>query len=135
MNLCYVLWTYKMNKIYFKTTITTLSQYVGVSLFDCFGVFVPLKNFLTHIETSLLPVNGCKCRSMLGTHDHWAGRFFSVPHLLWHGTSIYNGNLRGPVTLTPIAEHLAVELSLPVFTTYVCCSWNLNTQPSVCEAM
>ena len=39
-----------------------------------------------------------------------------VPHLLWHGTSFYNGHLRGPVTLTPVAELLAVELSLPVLT-------------------
>ena len=30
-------------------------------------------------------------------------------------TSIYNGYHRGPVTLTPVAERLAVELSLPVF--------------------
>ena len=39
-----------------------------------------------------------------------------MPHLLWHGTSFYNGHLRGPVTLTPVAELLAVELSLPVLT-------------------
>ena len=32
-----------------------------------------------------------------------------------HGASVYNGhlNLRGPLTLIPIAERLAVELSLP----------------------
>ena len=42
--------------------------------------------------------------------------FLNVPHLLWHGASIYNGYLRGPVTLTPIADCLAVELSLPAFT-------------------
>ena len=30
----------------------------------------------------------------------------------WHGVSVYNGHFRGPVTLTPIAERLAVELSL-----------------------
>ena len=41
-------------------------------------------------------------------------RFLSVPNLLWHGTSIFNGHLREPGTLTPIAERLAVELSLPV---------------------
>ena len=46
--------------------------------------------------------------------------FFSVPHLLWHGISVYNGHLRRAVTLTPVVECLAVELSLPVFTTYVC---------------
>ena len=27
--------------------------------------------------------------------------FYSVQYLLWHGTSVYNGHLRGPVTLTP----------------------------------
>ena len=33
-----------------------------------------------------------------------------------HPFVIY-GHLRGPVTLSPIAERLTVELSLPVFTT------------------
>ena len=33
-----------------------------------------------------------------------------MPHLLRH---VYNGHLRGPVPLTPVAERLAVELSLP----------------------
>ena len=28
--------------------------------------------------------------------------------------AVYNGHLRGPVTLTPIAERFAMELSLPV---------------------
>ena len=37
------------------------------------------------------------------------------------------------VTLTAIAERLAVVLSLPVFTTKVCRSSDLNTQPSACE--
>ena len=53
--------------------------------------------------------------SALMAYKQWG--FFSVPHLLWHGASVYNGYLRGPMTLTPIAERLAVELSLPVFTT------------------
>ena len=30
--------------------------------------------------------------------EQWG--FFSVPHLLWHGASVYNGHLWGPVTLT-----------------------------------
>ena len=38
-----------------------------------------------------------------------------MPHLLRHGPSVYNGHLRGAVTLTPNAERLPVELSLPVF--------------------
>ena len=41
----------------------------------------------------------------------------ALEHLLWHGLTLYNGDLdlRRPVTLTPVAEHLAVKLSLPVF--------------------
>ena len=48
--------------------------------------------------------------SALMAIDQWG--FFSVPHLLWHGASIYIGHLRTPVTLTPIAERLAVDLSV-----------------------
>ena len=52
-------------------------------------------------------------------------------HLLCHG------HLQGPVTLTPIAERLAVELSLPVFYNLglvVYCGWDLKTQTSACAA-
>ena len=57
-----------------------------------------------------------------------------MPHLTRHGTSAHKSHLRGPVTLAPIAERLAVELSLPVFTTKVCGGWDSNTQPSANEA-
>ena len=40
------------------------------------------------------------------------GGLFNI--LLWHWCTIYNGHLRGLVTLTPVAERLADELSLPV---------------------
>ena len=39
---------------------------------------------------------------MIMVIEQWG--FFSVPHLLWHGTLVYNGNLRGPVTVTPVVE-------------------------------
>ena len=39
---------------------------------------------------------------------------FSLPHLQWHGASVYNGHLQGPVTL--------------------CRGWNSNTNPSACRA-
>ena len=42
--------------------------------------------------------------------------FFNVPHQLWHRPILYNGQLRRPVTLMPVAEHLVVELSQPVST-------------------
>ena len=80
-----------------------------------FEVFRPTREFFTHMETSPLPVKGCKFWPMLGTHGHWAGGFFSVPHLMWHGSSVYNGHFWGLVTLTPIAERLAVELLLYVW--------------------
>ena len=41
--------------------------------------------------------------------------FFRMPHLLWHGSSVYNGHLQRPVILTSVAERLAVELSLTIF--------------------
>ena len=46
------------------------------------------------------------------------------------GASVSNGHLRGPVTLAPNAERLAVELSQPILTTLVCNGWYSNTQPS-----
>ena len=64
--------------------------------------------------------------------EQW--EFCGVPHLLWHGATVHNGHLREPLTLTPITEHLTLELSLPVFTTKVCRDWDLNTQPSACVA-
>ena len=38
--------------------------------------------------------------------EQWG--FFSVPHLLSHGVSIYNGNLKGPVTLAHVIERLVM---------------------------
>ena len=58
--------------------------------------------------------------------------FFSLPHLLWQGASVYNGHLGEPMTLTPIAKRLGVERSLPVFTNKVFRGWDSSTQPSAC---
>ena len=57
---------------------------------------------------------GFKFWPKLGTHGHWAervGNIINAPYLLWHGSSVYNGHLRGPVTFAPVTERLAVELS------------------------
>ena len=51
-----------------------------------------------------------------------------------NGTTVYNVHLRELVTLTHIAERLAVELSLPVSTISVSRSWDSNTQLSTCGA-
>ena len=39
-----------------------------------FGVFRPALEFFTHLETSPMPVKGCKFWPMLGTYVHWATR-------------------------------------------------------------
>ena len=58
--------------------------------------------------------------------EQWG--FFYMPHLLWHGTSVYNVHIWGPVTLTPVAKWLAVDLSLPVLRlrSVVARIWTLN---------
>ena len=100
-----------------------------------FRFYRPTQELFTHMETSPLAVYRWRATifdicSALMVIEHL--RFCSVPHLLWHGASVYNGHLRGPVPLTPIAELLAVELTLSIFTTYVCCGLDFNTQPSTC---
>ena len=103
-------------KIVFSRIIGSISTKLCTKhswMIVCLGGYVPL-DFFTHMETSPLLVKGCKFWPVLNTHCHWAVRvFFSVPHLLWHGASVCNGHLRGPVTLTSNAERLSVELSLP----------------------
>ena len=84
--------------------------------FVCLGFIVPFEKFSLiwrshHFQWRAAKFYLCSALSI----EQWG--FFSVPHLLWHGSSIYKGNLQGPVTLTSVAEHLAVELSLPVFMT------------------
>ena len=83
-----------------------------------------------------VPVKGCQfffyiCSERMPI-EQWG--FFNVPHLLWHGASLNDGHQRGDVILTPVAERLAVELSLPVFTTLVFCGWDSNTQSSAWKA-
>ena len=82
------------------------------------------------METSPLPVKGCKIWSMLGTHGPWVVKFFSVPHLLWQGSSVYNGHLRGHVALTPAAERWQWSCHYLFFTTSVAAEYS-NTQPSM----
>ena len=57
--------------------------------------------------------------------EQWG--FFTVPHLRWHRTSVYDNHLRGSMTLTPIAERLELELSVPLVTNQACRGWDSNT--------
>ena len=103
-----VYWTSKVwEKIIFK------KYRMSAELIFFFGVFRPTRGFFTRMETSPLPVKDCKFCLMLGTYGHWAVRL----RVEQAGKSVYNVQYRGPVTLTPIAERLAVDLSLHVFTT------------------
>ena len=72
------------------------------------GLFVSLENF-SLVWRSPLRVKGYQCDlcSALMAIEHLG--FLSVSHLLWHWTSVYDGNIRGPVTLASIAERFSSE--------------------------
>ena len=102
-------------------------------LFIYLGFFVPVDNFSLiwrrhHYRWRSANVD---VYSVFMAIEQWG--FFSVPHLMWHGPTLYSCHFRGPVALTPVAERLAVELSLPVLTSKVCRRWDSNIQPSACE--
>ena len=77
-----------------------------VCLFVCLGFIVPLENFSLiwshHLRRRVANFDLC---SALMDIEQWG----------FSGASVYNGHPRGLVTLIPIAERLAVELSLPVY--------------------
>ena len=63
------------------------------------------------MEPSPLPMESCK---FLPLRDIKSG-FFSIPHLLWHGTSVFRSS---PMKFTSVAESLTSELSQSVLSTY-----------------
>ena len=66
----------------------------------------------------------------LGTQGTEHLEFFSVPHLQWLKTFVYNGHFGRHVTSTPVVDHsAAIELSLPVFTTNLYCDQVSNPDP------
>ena len=74
-------------------------------LFVCMiVVYRPTREFAIHVETSCTVIGeGLQiltyARHSCMVIELWG--FFKVPHLLWHGPSVYNLHLRGPVTLAP----------------------------------
>ena len=52
--------------------------------------------------------------------EQWG--FFNMPHLLWHGPSLYNGHPRGPVTLNTYCQAFSSGAVTTCFTTS-CLSW------------
>ena len=112
--------SYKKQNTCEKTIVKILDVEQGFFLdkwlsYDWFWLwfFVPLENFSFKWRLYWWRAANVDLCSALMALGQWG--FFSVPHLLWHGASVYNGHLRGPVTLTPIAERLVVELCLPFY--------------------
>ena len=79
-------------------------------LFVCFfGVYRSTWEFITHMKTSPLrwrAANFDLCSALMAI-EQW--EVFNVPHPLRHGPTVHNDHLWGPVTLTPVAERLAVH--------------------------
>ena len=111
---------------------STTGKYREVAIADLLFLKVPLENVLL-----IWRRHHCRCRaanvylcSALMAIEHWG--FFSVPHLLWNGASVYNSHLWGPVTLTPIAEHLKlwwiwkVKIQCMSTKTYIACQHDVK---------
>ena len=76
--------------------------------------FAPLENVSLiwrrrHYRWSTTNVNLCPALMVIEQLG-----ILNVPHLLWHGRTLYNGHLQEPVTPKSGVERLTVELSLPV---------------------
>ena len=76
------------------------------------------ENFFTHIETSRTSAKA----SHLTYARHfwpWSSEVFKRVTLIWYNIA----QLRRPVSNTPLAHHLSVDLFLRVLTNYVCRGW------------
>ena len=87
---------------------------IVIKNYDSFCLFVfegfrPTRKFFTYKETPPLPVKDCKFWHVLGSHDHRSVKVY----LLWHGTSVYNDQLREPVTLALLPSAFATFTNLP----------------------
>ena len=87
-----------------NTSAEKCTNSVKVHTFVCLYVCLSHSIIVHSYVDFTLSVKGFKFWPMLNTHGHPHEGLFSVPYLLWHGPSVYNGHLRGPVTLAPIAE-------------------------------
>jgi hypothetical protein len=55
-----------------------------------FTVLRPAQEYFTYMETSPMPVKGCTNLGLcLALRAFEQGGIFIVPHLLWHGTSVF----------------------------------------------
>ena len=100
--------------------ISQIRVWVWRVLFACWTFYVQLEKFslIWRSHYNWWRATNFDLYSTLMAIEQWG--FFKVSHLLWHELTLYNGHVQEPVILTPTAEPLAVELSLPVLKTYVC---------------
>ena len=78
-------------------------------------LFICLLRFIVPLENLSLIWRRHHCRWMFANVDLWClapmaieqWGFSNVPQSLQHGPTVYNVHLRGPVTLTSVAERLA----------------------------
>ena len=85
------------------------------------------------MKKSPLPMKDFKFRPMLVTYGHWAVRvFLRALSTVTRGIRLWY-HLLGTMICTSVAERLAMEISLPVFKTYVCRIKDSNSQSFVCK--
>ena len=60
--------------ITFSWSTHTVQTHALLCLKNCFVFFLPTRHFLTHKETSPLPMKGFTFWPILGIHGHWAVR-------------------------------------------------------------
>ena len=105
MNLCisiYKFWNFDQGFVFYEGPSPS-HVWNNIFRFVCSWFIVPLDIFPYGDHYRWRAGNFDLCSALMAT-EQWG--FFSVPNLLWHGTFVYNGHLRGPVTLVPIAKHL-----------------------------
>ena len=110
------------------TEVKSIDWSVFVNIFVQIGKKFVCVEFIVPLENFSLIWRRHHCRWRAASFDLWSALmvieqwgFLLTCHTYCDtGLPFYNGHLRGSVTLTPVAERLAVELSLPDFTTQVC---------------
>ena len=122
----------QMSFVWWHTSFPYMQDFICI--FVCLGFSVPLENFslIWRRHHYLWRTANFDLYSALMAIEQWG--FFNVSHLLRHGPTLYNGHLRGPVTLTPVAE-LWQRSSHYLFLRLlkVCRGWDSNTQRFACE--
>ena len=75
--------------------------------FVCLRFFVPLEHFSLIWYNRWMAANFDLYSALMAYEQY--NVILNMPQLLWHRSSVYDAHLRGPVTLTPVAQRLAVE--------------------------